>query len=76
MYGTYRNYMQIDASYTCLLTWSSRCSAYSPNLPHIVLCKHLTELIFFLKPGTIPTLKFHRKMEMPVQISIFNLTIH
>lgn len=52
-----------------------RSSAYSPNLLHIVLCKHFTELIF-LEPGIIPTLKVHRKMEMPVQISIFNLTIH
>lgn len=45
--GTYRNYMQIDAFSICLLTWCSRCSAYSPNLPHMVLCKHFTELIFF-----------------------------
>lgn len=39
-----------------------RSSAYSPNLLHIVLCKHLTELIF-LEPGIIPTLKLHRKCQ-------------
>lgn len=54
----------------CLLAWFSRCSAYAPNLPHIVLCKHFTELIFL--PDSCLILKFHRKMEMPVQNSVVN----
>lgn len=76
LYGIlYRNYMGISTLFTCLLTWYSRCHAYSPKLPHTVLCNEFTDWYFF-KAGTTPTLKLHRKMKMPVQIPIFNLAIH